>query len=376
LSPQPVRDKQRARSYHAAVPRRHDAADLPNNERPTVLASEASLAHPVHAGATVLQHYQLDRLLGAGGMGEVWAGRHIVLDKAVALKVLRSDGFAAHTNDRLLREARAVARLHHPNIVQVHEFGVTESGVAIMVMELLQGEDLGRRMRRVGTLCPLTCSRLFVPVFDALEAAHAAGIVHRDLKPDNIFVVPCASDLGFEPKVVDFGIAHLSASTDPRITTDRAPLGTPFYMAPEQILCGAVDARVDVWAACVTMYEAIAGKLPFNGSDSQQLFSAILHAPLPFPTHMAQMDGELFAILARGVRKAPSDRWESAAAVRDALTTWLLARGVRDDASGRTLRSPRASSGSPTPTDDRASAPSGSDREGLDELVRRGLRRS
>ncbi len=214
-------------------------------------------------------------------MGAVWRARHRITKKHVALKLLKQAGAA---NDkvlkRFLREARAVSAVQHPNVVQVHDVIQLEDGSPVMVMDLLEGEDLAHKLDRVGRLELDELSRLLVPVVSAVGCAHAAGIVHRDLKPDNIMLHRQA-DGSVVPKVLDFGIAKLSASegdaaSTANLTQTGAVMGTAYYMPPEQVFGEKdIDQRADVWAMGVIIYECLAGRKPIEGENFGQIFKAI-----------------------------------------------------------------------------------------------------
>jgi len=267
-------------------------------------------------GDIVADRYRLVSVLGRGGMGEVWEAHHAALDRRVALKLVHVD---APMRARLLHEARLLASLRHPAIVAVHDAGVTADGIAYLAMDILVGESLATRLERARLEVPVAVA-LFVDLLDGLAAAHAAGIVHRDIKPDNIVLVDRAGQLA--PTLIDFGIAV------PLVGDGAAPdrAGTPQYMAPEQLRGLACDARTDVWASCVSLYEAMTGRAPFMGPDLATTASNVLDAPLAYPTDVDALDGKLWAILTRGLRKAPADRIASAAELRQALAAWLARR--------------------------------------------------
>jgi tRNA A-37 threonylcarbamoyl transferase component Bud32 len=214
--------------------------------------------------------YRTEALLATGGMGEVWAARDLLLDRAVAVKVLggtlASDGRAA---ERLRREARAAARLEHPSIARVLDLG-EQDGRPYLVMELLEGESLAARIGRAGAMAPPEAARVVAAVADALEAAHRAGVVHRDVKPGNVFLTS-----GGEVKVLDFGIA--SAAGEAALTTGEM-LGTPAYLAPERVLGHPATPAADIYALGVVLYELLAGRRPFDDRSDIELALAHVHA--------------------------------------------------------------------------------------------------
>jgi serine/threonine-protein kinase len=231
---------------------------------------------PLRNGQTLAGRYRLVRLIGEGGMGAVWEARHLMTDKAVAIKLLKShDGDTA----RFLREARIVAQLSHRNVVQVFDLWESDGdGPLFMVMELLAGESLGARLGRVGRLSIDETVAVTMPIASGLRAAHAQGVVHRDLKPDNVFLATGAPGEPVEVKVVDFGIAKPTApeAQATAITETGTVMGTVFYMSPEQVFGQRdVDGRTDVWALGVVIYECITGERPFVGENFGQIFRAI-----------------------------------------------------------------------------------------------------
>jgi serine/threonine-protein kinase len=216
--------------------------------------------------------YRIDQLLGRGGMGAVYRSRDVRLDRQVAVKVVRPELLDDHeARRRFRREAQLVARLQHPGIVSIFDFGTLDSGGAYLVMELVRGEDLRRVLHREGRLEPARAIRVLTAVCAAIEAAHQEGVLHRDLKPENILLP--GGDI--EAKVLDFGVAKLvaepahRADEEPRdlqstLTMAGTIIGTPAYMAPEQLRAAVPDARTDVFALGVIAYEMLSGDLPFS----------------------------------------------------------------------------------------------------------------
>lgn len=290
------------------------------------------------AGQRLLDKYTLLRSLGEGGMASVWVARDETLEIDVAIKFIRADLAHPGLTERLLNEARAAAKLEHPAIVRVREFGRTVAGDPFIVMELLNGEDLASRIRRERRIDPIEAVRILIPIAHALATAHGKGIVHRDLKPDNVFI--SERDGGrLQPKLVDFGIAKLDREGSKRLTQAGAIFGSPAYMSPEQARGKDVDARADVWSFCVMLYEIITGRLPFDAPTHAALVCAILESA-PIPAHeLGGGDPSLWAIIDRGLRKDPDQRWQSMRELGAELARWLLAREVVDDASGAALTS-------------------------------------
>ena len=250
--------------------------------------------------------YRMEALLATGGMGEVWAARDLLLDRAVAVKVLggalAGDGRAA---ERLRREARAAARLDHPNIARVLDLG-EHDGRPYLIMELLDGESLATRIDRAGPLPTTEASRIVAAVADALEAAHQAGVVHRDVKPGNVFLTAAG-----EVKVLDFGIA--SAAGDAALTTGDL-LGTAAYLAPERVLGHRATPAADIYALGVVLYELLAGHRPFAGDSEVELAMAHVNAdPPPLNEAAPSTPPSLVAACHHALAKDPSSRPSSAA---------------------------------------------------------------
>ncbi|MEM9072110.1 MAG: protein kinase [Myxococcota bacterium] len=262
--------------------------------------------------------YRIERALGEGGMGAVYAGVQEPLQRRVAIKVLHPAlAKDATLVARFRREAEVAAGLGHSNIVQVTDFGVHE-GRAFLVMDLLQGEPLADAMERG----PFEESRLkFIvsQVLSALEAAHAKDIVHRDLKPDNIYLTNM-SGVADIVKLLDFGIARLVDGGDAKMTTTGQILGTPAYMSPEQARGKPVDARTDLYSLGVVMYEALSGHMPINGSNYHELMFAIVgEKPTPLAEHCPHLSPSLVELVERAMAKDRDARFQSAAEMRAAI---------------------------------------------------------
>ncbi|MFO0678530.1 MAG: protein kinase [Polyangiaceae bacterium] len=232
--------------------------------------------------------FRLNRQLGKGGMGSVWHATHLGLDIPCAVKFIEGE-FAQHpeAQARFEREAKASAALRSPHIIQILDHGVFEE-TPYIAMELLDGEDLGKRLTRVGRMQPQEISTIITQVCRALSKAHGAGIVHRDLKPDNIFLVK--DDDREIAKVLDFGIAKANGNAiEGSNTKTGAMLGTPYYMSPEQAQgTKTVDTRSDLWSLAVIVYQAVTGQLPFESEALGDLLVKIIVQPIPVPSRMAQ----------------------------------------------------------------------------------------
>jgi serine/threonine protein kinase len=303
-------------------------------------------------GAIVAEKYELRSPLGEGGMGSVWLANNRVLEYPVALKLLHADFDAEDAGDRLLREARAAARIGHRAIVRVFDFGYTEQGDPFIVMELLEGETLAEILLKRGQLDAIEAVQILLPVVDAVAEAHACGIVHRDLKPANIFLV--REQRRIQPKVVDFGIAkmdHGSPESSRVLTRQGEVIGSPGYMSPEQARGSSViSGRTDVWAICVVLYECITGATPFGGDNYNAWMRAIIEDAVVPSVDLNGGDAELWAILERGMRKTPEERWGSMRELGAALAGWLILQGVEQDVCGDPL-APFLSTDPPAPLD-------------------------
>jgi serine/threonine-protein kinase len=279
-------------------------------------------------------------MLGEGGMGAVWVARNIALDAHVGLKLIRAEVSrnVPGVQGRLLQEARAAASLGHPAIIRVFDFGTTERGDPFIAMELLHGESLAELLVRRGKVGGVRAVQTLLPIIDALATAHATGIVHRDLKPDNIFISREAGGR-LQPKVLDFGIAKLERNVSPHLTREGTVLGSPAYMSPEQARGNLdVDARSDIWALCIVLYQLVTGELPFAAENSNALLWTIVEKPaLPF-ADLGVAEPELWSIVARGLEKDREARWQEMFDLGKALAEWLLARGVEEDICHASLR--------------------------------------
>lgn len=258
-------------------------------------------------------NYELTAVLGEGGMGTVYAAVHLGLGKRVAIKTLRAqmaDDLALRA--RFLREGKAAAAVRHPNVVDVDDVGFA-GDTPYLVMELLEGEPLQRKVARHGRLTAADTLDVLVPVLLALAEAHRAGVVHRDLKPDNIFIARDYHGVT-SPKLLDFGISMLQDAHSLQLTHQRALLGTPYYMSPEQAGSSrSVDARSDLYAIGVILYFCTVGRVPFQGSTLAQVIGQIMYeAPAPLRASYADIPPAFEAIVLRCLAKDPAQRYPDA----------------------------------------------------------------
>jgi serine/threonine protein kinase/ActR/RegA family two-component response regulator len=242
----------------------------------------------VRTAAVLAGKYRIDAKLGAGAFGVVYRATHMALDHPVAIKILqhnvllsddRSDALA-----RFRREGISTCRVNHPNAVTVIDFGVTDNGVAYLVMELLEGKTLAEALKESGSLSPSRALEILVPICSVLEEAHSSGVVHRDIKPANIFLHTVRGEEMV--KVLDFGIAKLvgSASDDhATMTIEGSLLGTPAYMAPERVANKPYDGRADVYSVGVLLYQMLVGHPPFKAQDPVALAVQQMNATPPPP---------------------------------------------------------------------------------------------
>lgn len=257
--------------------------------------------------------YRVDARVGSGGMGVVYRAHDTRLDRTVALKLLAPHvAAAAVSHDRLMREARTVAALDHPNLAAVYDVGEADDGRLYLAMAFYDGETLEARLAR-GPLPPDQAVALAGQIAAGLGAAHRAGIVHRDVKPANVMLL---GDGGApSARVLDFGIAR---TDDPALTAPGQSVGTALYMAPEQLRGEPVDARADVWGLGVVLYEMLAGRRPFGGAYAAAIGYAVLHEEAP-PLDRDDLPNGLEATVLRCLAKAPADRFGSMDALADAL---------------------------------------------------------
>ena len=273
------------------------------------------------AGAMVTPSVRLVRELGAGGMGSVWIADHLTLHTQVVVKfVAQALATDAATVARFSREASAAAKVKSPHVVQVFDHGIADGGVPYIVMELLEGEDLGGRLARVGTLSPRHVSEIVTQICKALSRAHQSGVVHRDIKPHNIFLCDVGSDEVFV-KLLDFGIAKAGDVEGMASTRTGAALGTPYYMSPEQAIgAKTLDHRTDLWSLAVVALEAMTGRRPFEGETIGALALAIHHAPLPVPSQFdPRLPKSLDAWFLKACARDPEARFANAKEMSDAL---------------------------------------------------------
>lgn len=284
---------------------------------------------PDRVGSVLAQRYRILRRLGVGAMGEVYLGEHLRMGRRDAIKLLRA-GIARDPESvaRFTRGARNVARIRHPHVCQVYDFGETEDGALFLAMEYVDGGSLGDHLRERGALPPEVALRFLTETASALDAAHALGIVHRDLKPDNLMLSrlgggdpqdPGTADLATlgQIKVVDFDIARGPAEEEGAgVTRHGFVVGTPEYMSPEQLTGDPLDARSDVYALTLILVRMLTGRLPFPGTTAQEVMLQRLTEP-PAPLASLAPAGRSFpaaleAAVQRGLARRAEDRTPTA----------------------------------------------------------------
>ena len=279
----------------------------------------------MHAG-TLIGAYRILRPIGEGGMGMVYLAEHTQLGRRAALKVLHP--MLSVRDEMVMRffnEARAASAISDPGIVQIYDVGRHVDGCAYIVMELLEGEPLDRRLRRSGALQVAEAVRIIRQVANSLGAAHARGIVHRDIKPENIYMVPDAEVIGGErAKLLDFGIAKLVNDSQMKTNTS-AVMGTPAFMSPEQCRgAGRVDARSDVYSLGCVLFTLISGRPVFEADGGGEVIAMHLREPPPrLSSRVRNIPPALDELIARCLEKDPARRFSNASALAVAVTDVL-----------------------------------------------------
>lgn len=284
--------------------------------------------------------YRILRKLGAGGFGTVYEAEHPLLKRRAAVKVLHSspavDSVAVQ---RFIAEARSASQIRHPHIVDIFSFGTLPNGQYFYVMDLLEGAPLDRYLRDQTRLPVRLALPLLRPIARAIDALHSASLVHRDLKPANIFLA-WDSNGDVVPKLLDFGLVKLLGDVS-RNTTTGQPLGTPFYMSPEQCQGQKVDGHADIYSFGVICFEMLTGNVPFTGDTATAVLLAhVLHPPPPMSSVFAELPAELDEPVLRMLAKEPSERPASACEALDALQAAAARAGLSTGDDLRTLPRP------------------------------------
>ncbi len=276
-------------------------------------------------GTTLLDSYQVEQVLGEGGMGRIYQARHTrIAEKRFAVKVLRPELItSAQVRGRFQREIEAVARITHPSVLSIVDVGTTERGWPFMVCEYLNGLDLLRYLRRFGPLTDERAVQLGSRIAEALEATHAQGVIHRDLKPSNVFLLGAFEPLGPEwdrVKLIDFGLSRF-VSRDDQLSKTGVVMGTPAYMSPEQARGSRTDHLTDVYGVGAVLYAAATGLAPFREENQQQTLIAVMSREPERPRALNPAISEaLEVIIQRAMAKEPEQRFPSMSALRLALS--------------------------------------------------------
>ena len=276
-----------------------------------------------------LGRYQIQGVLGKGAMGLVYDGLDPKLNRRVAIKTILTraldEATARHYSMRFKREVRAVARLNHPNIVQVYDFG-NEGDLAYIVMEYIKGKELKDHFEKKERFDLKTIFRLMTELLDALECAHEAGVIHRDIKPANLMI-----DAGGHAKLTDFGVARFTEPDGEQLEATRAGtiVGTPSYMSPEQIQGQTLDRRTDIFSAGVVFYQLLTGQKPFEGTQWALAKKIIQDDPV-WPSSLVQIPTAIDRVVARALAKAPEQRYQSARSFAGSLKRILEGKPPED----------------------------------------------
>ena len=264
-------------------------------------------------GQQLAGRYEVDRLIGEGGMGDVYLAKHLKIDKEVAIKVLAPEQTRRpRTVSRFLQEAKACSKIRHDNVVDITDFG-EDAGRAFFVMEYLDGEDLSQILKREGRLPWRRTRRIAIQLLEGLGAAHEAGIVHRDVKPHNCFVAPRENNPDFV-KVIDFGIAKLRDGSEEQLTRTGAIMGTAEYMSPEQGQGAELDGRSDLYSVGVILFRMLTGEVPFAAGNAMAILYQHVHTEVRKPSEVCPEAGygeDVDALVAKAMAKDPADRFAS-----------------------------------------------------------------
>ncbi len=278
--------------------------------------------------------YMITERIGRGGMADVYKAFHTGLSVYRAVKVIRSEFVTSDDfRTRFQKEARSVAQLRHPNIVQVHDFG-SHGDAFFMVMEYIEGRDLKKLLRAEGRIDPVRRAvELVLQIAAALEYAHGRGLIHRDIKPENVMI-----DAEGRPVLTDFGIAKLITGSS-NLTQTGAGIGTPAYMSPEQAQgLSDVGPEADIYALSVVLFELLTGRVPFEADTPVAVILKSIRDPLPMPRSLRpDMSEALQAVIIKGTAKSPENRYSTVSQLRDALERTLEEGAPKDNFAGTTL---------------------------------------
>src|SRR5262245_13258626 len=290
----------------------------------------------LQSGDTIEGKYRIVRLLGEGGMGAVYEGVNTRIHRKVAIKVLHATVAAkADVVQRFEKEAQAAGRIGSEHIVEVLDLGNLPTGERFMVMEYLEGESLGDRIKRKKRIGPHEMAHVLYQLLEGLAAAHAAGIIHRDIKPDNVYLLNTKAGQRDFVKLLDFGVSKFNTlDADMSMTKTGAVMGTPFYMAPEQARGGKVDIRSDLYSVGVVVYQAVTGRVPFHAETFNELvFKIALESPEPAELVAPGLDLRFAQLIARAMMRDVNARFQAARDFQAAVAKWMAAAGAGGDAA-------------------------------------------
>jgi serine/threonine protein kinase len=331
------------------LPRRISVLSPPEDDPDFDVLRERSVSAPGPAsdrylGCTIDNRYKVEGIVGEGGMGVVYQCRHKIIDKRVALKILRADlARDTEVTERFLMEAKAASAIQDEHIISISDFGQLPDGAAYFVMEFLEGTPLAL-VAGGGNPMPLgRILRIALQLSEGLAAAHQLGIVHRDLKPDNVFLIQRGKETDFV-KILDFGIAKVSSNATGRLTMVGSVFGTPHYMSPEQAAGTPLDHRGDIYSLGVMLYELATGRVPFDAENFVGILSQQLYQD-PVPPREAAPKANIPAafetIILKCMAKKPERRYQSMLELREELLELEARLGKGDvDAEARAARTP------------------------------------
>ncbi len=318
---QELREKEELVAYLSAASMGTTERVPKSDDATLVMEQPRSVATSIKVGTLLAGRYEIKEVIGAGGMGVVYRARDRELDEQIAIKTLKPEAMEADTSvlERFKQEIRLARRITHRNVVRTHDLGES-NGSYFITMEYVEGRTLKDIVRRVGKLPVKAVITVGRQLCRALEVAHEQGVIHRDIKPQNLVV-----DRGGFVKVMDFGIARLAGArpaAGKQLTATGSAIGTPDYMAPEQLLGQEVDARCDIYAAGAVLYECVSGRVVFDAPSLPALIACHLETSPEDPrTLNPEVSDELARVILRALAKKPADRWQSAKELKVALET-------------------------------------------------------